>query len=142
MRRRINARKYLRDFSGWINEEGVSGRKLHHSKVGQRPVGSRDFVVRIGQQPETESFLCAELLVRVHAVKAYSHDDCVALGVLRLVHLELVGFARSTRSLIFRIEIEDDPLSPVVLEPDGTAILRGQGEIWSHASLRRFRRTR
>src|SRR5580704_9380890 len=138
----IDARVRLRNLPGGINEEGISRRELHHSKVGQRSVGSRHFVVRIGQQLETESFLCAELLVRVHAVKAHSHDDCVALGVLGLVHLELVGFARSTRSLIFRIEIEDNPLSPVVLQPDGTAVLRRQGEIWSYASLRRFRRTR
>ena len=52
----------LRNFPGGIDDERISRRKLHHSKVGQRSVGSRYFVVRIGQQLETESFLCAELL--------------------------------------------------------------------------------
>jgi hypothetical protein len=94
-------------------------------------------VIGVGQQLETQALFCAELLVGIDAVEAYSEDHCVALSVLGLVHLELVGFARSARSLVFGIEIENDPLATVILEAD-RAILGWQGEIGSHASLRRL----
>src|ERR1041384_1698338 len=129
MLRRIHAGKNLRNFSRRINQERVPRRKLHHAQVCERSIGRADFVVRIGQQLEIEAFLGAERLMRLDAVEAHSHHHGVVLGVLGLVHLELVGFARSTRSLIFRIEIEDDPLAAVVFQAHASAVLRRQAEI-------------
>ena len=81
-------------------------------------------MVGIGQQFEVQAFLGAELLVRVHAVEAHAQHNRVFLGVLRLVHLKVVGFAGAAWGLIFGIEIKDDPLSTVVLQADGRAVLR------------------
>ena len=98
-------------------------------------------MVRVGEQFETEAFFRAELLVRIDAIQAQSQNHSIALGKFVLVHLKLVGFAGSTRSLIFGVEIKDDPFAAIIPEADLT-ILGGQGEIGSHGSLSGFRRAR
>src|SRR5581483_10252635 len=65
----------------------------------------------------------------VDGIEADSKNDSIALGIFRLVHLKLVGFFRSTRGLIFGIEVEDDPFAAKVFEADGSAVLRGEGEV-------------
>lgn len=97
-------------------------------------------MVGVRQHLEVETLFRAELFVRVDTVEAHSQNNRIVFGILGLVHLELVGFARSTRGLIFGIEVKDNPLAAVVLQAD-EAILRGQGEIGSHASLGGLRRT-
>jgi hypothetical protein len=137
----VDAQEDLRDLAGGINQECVSRGELHDSEVGQRSVGTGDFVIGVREQLEIQTFLCTELLVTVDAVEANSQNNRVQFGVLGLVHLELVGFAGSTRGLILWIEIQHDPLATVIFEADG-AILRLESEIWSHGSFSGFRRAR
>ena len=85
-------------------------------------------MIRVCQKSEIETAFRAELFVGIHAVEAHAQDDCITLGILGLVHLELVGFAGSTRGLIFRVEIEHDPLAAIIAEADCAAVLRGQSE--------------
>ena len=132
---RVHAQERFRNPPVGIDQERVSRGELYDRKIVQRSIGIGHFVIGVGQQLESQALLGAELLVRIDAVEADSQDNRVALGVLGLVHLELVGFARSARGLVFGIEVKDDPLAAVILEADW-AIRRWQGEIWSHASLR------
>ena len=97
--------------------------KLHHAEISERSVGVGDFVVSIGQELEVQSFLGAELFVRVDAIEAHTQHNGVAIGVPRLIDLKVVGFARAAWRLIFRIEIKDNPFSAVVCEADGGAFL-------------------
>ena len=135
----VHAGKDLRNLSLGIDQECVSGREFHQSKIVQGSIGLGDFVLAVGEQLEVQALLSAELSVGIDAVEADSENGGMALRVLRLIHLELVGFAGSTRGLIFRIKIEDDPLAAVVRESD-RALLRGQGEIRCQVPYRRLRR--
>lgn len=80
-------------------------------------------MVCVRQEFEIQAFFRAEVFVRGHALPTHTQDYGVAFGVLRLVHLKLVGFAGSTRGLIFGIEIKDDPLTAVGFEADRGTIL-------------------
>ena len=72
MRERVYAQECFRDLPSRVDQESISRGELHDSEVGQRSVGGGDFVIRIGEQLETESFLGAELLVRVDGVEAHA----------------------------------------------------------------------
>ena len=137
----IHPGKNLCDLSGGVDQERISLGELHDSEIAEGSIQVGHFVVGIGQKFEIEAFFSAELLVGFDAVEAHSENNSIAFGVLRLIHLELVGFARSARSLIFGIEIKNDPFTTVVLETDET-VLRGQGEVRSHAALGRLCRAR
>jgi len=125
---------YLGDLTVGTNDKRVAGRELHESEVGQRAVGSGQLVVRVCEQSEVQAFFRAELLVGIHVVGTHAKNDRVTLGVLWLIHLKLVGFPRSTRRLVFRIEVQDDPFPTVVLEADEGSILRGKSEVGSFAA--------
>ena len=115
---RINIRENLGDVAVRINEKGVSGRELHNSQVGQRPVGSTDLMAGVGEEFEVQPFFGAKVFVRIDAVDADSENDGVAIGIFRLVHLKLVGFSCSPRSLIFWIEIKHNPFTPKIFQAD------------------------
>src|SRR5271167_621369 len=100
MPRRIDARISPGNLPAGIDKEGMPRRKLYHSKIRQRTVGSAHLAVTVGQQLEVQSFFGAELLMRVNAVDAHAQHHRMALGVLRLIHLEVVGFAGTARSLV------------------------------------------
>lgn len=72
-------------------------------------------MICVRQQLEVETFLRAELFVGIHVVATDSKNNRIALGKFGLVHLKLVGFARSTRGLVLWIEVKDDPLASVIL---------------------------
>ena len=110
----IHTGKDPRNLSLGIDQECISGREFHQSEIIQRSIGLGDFVLGVGEQLEVQALFCAERFVRIDAVEADSQNNGIALDVLRLIHLELVGFAGSTGSLIFRIEVEDDPLAAIV----------------------------
>ena len=110
----IHAGVYLCDSSGGIDHEAVAGRKLHDTKICEGAVSGSRLMVGVGKELEVEAFFRAELFVRVDVVEAHSENDSVPFGVFGLIHLKLVGFTRSTGGLVFRIEIEDDPLATIV----------------------------
>ena len=97
----------------------MPGGKSHQPEIVQRTVGVADFVLAVGQQLEVQTFLRAELFVGIDAIHAHAQHDRVSLRILRLIHLELVGFARSTGRLIFGIEVKHHPLAAVILQADG-----------------------
>ena len=130
----IHASVDLYDSSSGIDQEGVACGEFHDSEVGERSVGVGHLMLGVGEEFEIQSLLCAEVFVGIDTVEADSKNDCIALGVLRLVHLKLVGFAGSTWGLVFGIEIEDDPFSAVVFQADGRAVLRGEGEVGGHGA--------
>jgi len=138
----IHNRVSLRDLPHRVDQERVPGCELYQSEIRQRSIRSGHFVVRVGQQLEAQSLFRTKLPVRIDVVEAHSQDDGVAFGVFGLIHLKLVGFARSAWSLVFGIEIENHPSATIVGEANRGAIFRGQGEIWSLASLGGFRRAR
>ncbi len=115
----------------------MAGGEFDYAEVGHRAVGIHHFVIGVGKQPEVKALLGAELLVGIDGVAADTEDDSVAFGVLRLVHLKLVGFAGSTRGLVFGIEVEDDPLASVVLEADRGTVLGWESEVWGGESRSR-----
>ena len=127
----VHAGVDLGDFSSWIDKEGVAGSEFGDGEVGEGSVGAGDFALGVGEEFEIQSLLRAEVFMRVDSVQAHAQYNGIVLCILRLVHLELVGFAGSTWCLIFRIEIEDNPVAAIVLETDGSAFLRGQSEIGS-----------
>jgi len=86
-------------------------------------------MISVGQEFEVETLFSTELLVRIDAVETDSEHDGVMCREFRLVHLKLVGFPRSTRSLVFGIEIQDDPFATVIFQADRRAILRRKGEV-------------
>jgi len=105
----IHTRVDACDLPGGVDQECIPRGELHDSEVAQRTVGLGDLVVRVRQQFEIEALFGAELLVRIDAIEAHAQNNSMVFGVLGLVHLKLVGFAGSTGSLIFGIEIENDP---------------------------------
>jgi hypothetical protein len=125
----------LRNLAVGVNQERMPRRKLHHAEIGQRPVGVRDFVVSIGKEFEVQAFFGAKVLVRIHTIEADADYDRIALGILRLIDLKVVRFPRTSRSLIFRIEIENDPLATVIFQAYRLALLRRQCEVRCGASL-------
>jgi hypothetical protein len=68
-------------------------------------------VFRVGQEFEVQALFGTKLFVGIHAVEAYPQHDRIALGILGLIDLKVVGFARAARCLILGIEIQDDPLA-------------------------------
>lgn len=128
-RGRIDAGECFCDMSLGIDDERMAGREFDDTKIGHRAVRIHHFVIGVGEQPEVEALLGAEVFVGIDGVAADSQDDGVALSVFRLVHLKLVGFAGSTRGLIFGIEIKNDPLAAVVFEADKGAVLGGESEV-------------
>ena len=138
----IDASVSLRDLPSGIDEERISRRKLHHAKVRQRSIGSRHFVVRIGQQLEIKPFLGAKLLVGLDAIEAHSEDKRIPFGILRLINLKVVGLARASGSLVLGIEIKNDSLATIVLQAYGCTLLRWQCEIWSAGAFGGFHRPR
>ena len=88
--------------------------KLCDCKIGERSVGGSDFAAGVSKKFEVESLLGAEVFVGVDAVETDSENDGIVRGVFWLIHLKLVGFFRSTRGLIFGIEVQDDPFSAEV----------------------------
>jgi hypothetical protein len=132
--RGIDAGVHLRNFAVGIDQEAVARGELGDSKICERSVGVRHFVVGVGEEFEVESFFGAELFVGVDGVEAHAQNYGVAVGVLRLVHLKLVGFAGSTWGLVFGVEVEHHPFAAVVLQTNGRSILRWQGELGSVAA--------
>ncbi len=54
--------------------------------------------------------LVQNFFMGVDVVDADPQNDRFPLGILRLIHLEIVRLARAARRLVFRIEVKDDPL--------------------------------
>jgi len=119
----IDARVYLGDLALRVDQKAVACRKLRDPKVGQRSVGIHDFVIGVGKQLEVQTLSRTKIFVGIDAVAADAQDDGIAFDIMRLIHLKLVGFAGSTRRLIFWIEIQHDPFPPVILQADGSAVL-------------------
>jgi hypothetical protein len=81
--------------------------------------------------------LCTELLVGVGAIDTDAKHDYIPLLVLRLVALKVVRLDRAAAGEVFGIEVQDDPLTAILLQADRLAFLRGEHEFWRQAAHRR-----
>src|SRR5580693_1187988 len=122
---RVDAGIHLGNLPAGINEEGMPRRELYYSQVGKRAINAAHLAVAIGQQLEVQSFFGAELFMRVYAVYIHAQHYRVALGILRLIRLKVVRFARAAGSLILGIKIEHHPAAAVILQADESAFLPG-----------------
>src|ERR1700746_1539558 len=119
----IDAGVCLRDSSLGIDNKSVARGELYYAEVGERSVLAGDLGVGGGEQLEIQALLGAELFVRIHTVEAHSKNYGVALGVLRLISLEVVSLASAAWGLILGIKVKDHPLATIVLQADRGTIL-------------------
>src|SRR5260370_41584491 len=103
--------------------------KVGDAKIQERIVSGRDVMVCVREQPETETFFRAKLLVGGLVLHAYTEDDRVFLFILPEVALEIVRFLGATTGEILGIEIEHDPFAAKIVQPNRFAILRIQCEV-------------
>src|SRR5439155_15477763 len=102
----------------WINDESVACRKFFSFVIHYRSVFGRDPRVGIGQQFEIESFLRAEILVRLRGIDTYAENHRASLLILREIALEIPRLHRATAREIFRIKIEHDPFATIIFQTD------------------------
>src|SRR5579864_3104386 len=69
---RIDASIGLGDLAVGINQERVARRKFDEAEVGQRSIGVAYVMAGVGEQFEIQTFLRAELFMRIHAVDAHA----------------------------------------------------------------------
>src|SRR6266702_2947229 len=112
-----------------IDEKRVARREFRNAEIHQRIVAGGHLMFRVRQQLEAETFLGAKLLVRSFILHADSEDDGVFMLVLREVALEIVRFLRAPAGEILRIEIQNDPLAPEIVEAERFSILRIQSKV-------------
>src|SRR5216683_6480955 len=112
-----------------IYEKRLARGELRYPQIHQRIVAGGHSIFCIREQLEAETFLDAKLLVRSFILHADSEDDGVFLLVLREVALEIVRFLRAPAGEILRIEIQNDPLAPEIVEAERFSILRIQGKV-------------
>ncbi len=115
-----------RDLAVGLDQEGVAGlqRTLRHQRAVHR--GDGRFLIR--QELEVQAFLRAEVLVGAGGVHAHAEHDRVRRGEFLQVLLESVRFDGAAAGKVLRVEVKRDPLSAVVVELHGLAVLSGQGE--------------
>ena len=136
---RIHRRIRTNDLSSGINYERVARRKFDGSHIVERTVGSGHLMFSVRQQFEVQTFLCAELFVRVDAVNADTQDNRIPLAELRLVFLKIVRLDCAAGRHVLWIKVENHPLALVVCQTDRVAILRGQCEFRGHCAHFRHR---
>ena len=66
----LDLRPDFHDLALGVDEEGVAAGDLHHHHAAQRAVGIDDLVLRVGEQPEGQSFFGAELLAAQPGVRS------------------------------------------------------------------------
>ena len=93
--RGIHLDPLLHDLALRIDEEGVAVGDLEGGKAAQRAIRIDDLMLRVGEQPEGQPFLGAELLVAVGRVQAHAQNYRVGGVKFRLIALEVVRLNRA-----------------------------------------------
>jgi len=135
VRIRFHLRINLPDHALGIDQERIARR--HHPVRRQRTVVADHFFTRVGQELERQAFLGAELLVRIDIIGADAYDGGFLRRVLIQIALEVVGFDGAALRHVFRIKVEDHPLTAELLQADGFALLGLKLEIRRHTALGR-----
>src|SRR5690349_630630 len=97
---------------------------------------------RIRQQVDSKTKLHTKTLVRRYIVSTDADDRNVRVVEVLLACRERLALARAARRVVFRINIDHQPLALEVVERDGLVVLVLQSEIdeafaffYSHESL-------
>src|SRR5579863_6414891 len=134
MATRVYLRINLPNNTFGIDQERVSSSHDGLAELSQGAVCRCDPVVRVGEQPEGKTLLCAELLVRFETVHADSHDNCIPFVVHRQVALEIVGLNRTPGGHVFGIKVKYYPLITKVGKDHFRSFLGVQREAWCRSS--------
>jgi hypothetical protein len=80
-------------------------------------------VVRIGQEGEVELVLTSEFAVARDGIFGNAEDDDTELLQFTEGIPEIAGLSSAAGSIVFRIEIEDDPLAEIIVKGMGLTVL-------------------
>jgi hypothetical protein len=80
-------------------------------------------VVRIGQEGEVELVLSSEFAVARDGIFGNAEDDDTELLQFTEGIPEIAGLSSAAGSIVFRIEIEDDPLAEIIVKGMGLTVL-------------------
>ena len=94
--------------------------------VLEHPVLFAHRLVAVAQYSEGEFVVCFELLVGFYAVAADTEHHSAPGGKIVDLITEIDGLARSARSVVFGVEIEDHFFFPKILEGHGITRIRFQ----------------
>src|SRR5262249_57184744 len=86
---------------------------------------------------EAESCVGEEALVRVGAVDAPPEDARPRLAILRGVTLEVVRLEGAAAGEVLGVEVENDPLPPLILQARLMAVAGREAEVRRRAADRR-----
>jgi hypothetical protein len=86
-------------------------------------------VPRIGEQIDREPKLLAEALVRRDVVFTHSNDRNIRVVEILFACGERLALDRAARRVVFRIDVDDQPLAFEVVERDCLAVLVLESEI-------------
>jgi len=120
---RVDVEPHLPDGPGRIDEKGVPGGEFGDGQIDDRAILRRNRRLSVGEQLEVQTFLGAELLVRLFILRADAEDHGVFCFELGEVALEAVGFDGAAGREVLGIEIEDHPFAAIVTECNGFAFL-------------------
>jgi hypothetical protein len=120
---RFYVKKNFADDAVGIDQKGVTCGKLGDAKIHDGIVHRRDFVLGVREQLEFQSFLGAELLVRIGVLHADAENRGVIALLLRQVALEVVGLDGASRREVFRMKIKYDPFAAEIVQTDRLGFL-------------------
>lgn len=97
------------------DEEGFAVCVVHWTEgLHRNSIQVDDFMVGVGEQLEVEGVLCAPGFVVGDGVEANAQDYGVQSVIFIEVALKVVRFDGAALGLVFRVEVEDNPLALVV----------------------------
>ena len=140
---RVDIRIVLHELAFGVDQKRLPLRECHPEHLRLGTVGVRGLALDVREQREGKTVLLGEGLMRCDVVETHAEDLRIHLLEREDIVAELAGLGRATRSLVLRIEIQDDPLVAVILEGMQLSVLIRQFEFGRGlANLRRGRKCR
>src|SRR5262245_61794610 len=96
-----------------IDHEGLA---LRETRDTHDVIAVRNLLVRVRENGEGQSVFVRKLLVRFDVIDADAEDLRIRLAKRKNVVAEFASLRRAAGRLIFRIEVQRDPLAAVVLQ--------------------------
>ena len=113
----------LPDAAFGIDDESMSLRKLERSDAHQRSVPACHLTAGVGQQGKREMLFIGEFPVTLDIVGAHTEErDAHASQNVDIV-AKLTGLGGAARRVVLGVEIQHQPLSPVIGKPVRLAVL-------------------
>ena len=108
----------INQYAGFVNDEMAA----YNAHIGLAVIGLllpgaihlRNRVIGVHQQRERQIVLFFELLMALLPVRADAEDDSILFGDRSVALAEPASLDRSTRGVVFRIEVEDYFLAQIV----------------------------